>query len=161
MLAAALQRRLGPGTANIGQDHFRRVVLREHDVCGGDNIELIATTVTYCLGIGYHVILEGILGTEHYGVMLRRLVDDHSAPSHVFYLDVTLEETLRRHEERDLRATVRSETMRGWYVESDVLGIPGEVVIEGDLDLDETLDVVRDHIGPVAASIERDPSRFL
>ncbi|MGD7789618.1 zeta toxin family protein [Propionibacteriaceae bacterium Y1700] len=30
--ARSLQLALGRGTANIGQDHFRRVVLREHDV---------------------------------------------------------------------------------------------------------------------------------
>src|SRR6476620_4897495 len=35
-LAAALQRGLGPGTANIEQDHFRRVILREHDVPDGE-----------------------------------------------------------------------------------------------------------------------------
>lgn len=60
-LARELQMAMGRGTANIGQDHFRRVVLREHDVRGGDNIELIALATRHCLDIGYHVILEGLL----------------------------------------------------------------------------------------------------
>jgi uridine kinase len=57
-LARELQVAMGGGTANIGQDHFRRVVLREHDVPGGDNIELIALAARHCLQIGYHVICE-------------------------------------------------------------------------------------------------------
>ena len=60
-LALELQRALGPDTANIGQDHLRRVILREHSVADGDNIGFIAASVRYCLGIGYTMILEGIL----------------------------------------------------------------------------------------------------
>lgn len=60
-LARWLQLAMGRGTANIGQDHFRRVVLREHDLPDADNIGLIAQRARHCLAIGYHVILEGIL----------------------------------------------------------------------------------------------------
>lgn len=96
-LAAALQKALGPGTANVGQDHFRRVVLREHEVPDGDNIGLIAHTVRYCLDRGYHVILEGMLRASRYGNMIGGLVAEHPGPTHTIYLDVPLEETLRRH----------------------------------------------------------------
>lgn len=160
-LAHELQRALGAGTANIGQDHFRRVVLREHDVPGGDNIELIASTARHCLDIGYHVILEGILVSHHYGAMLRRLVDSHPGPSHVLYLDVPLEETLRRHEGRPLRATVAPDRLRDWFIPSDLLGIPGEAVIDGRSDVRETLRTVRARIGPVPSGREPDAARFL
>ena len=160
-LAQELQQVLGPGTANIGQDHFRRVVLREHDVPCGDNIELIATTARHCLRMGYHVILEGILISDHYGEMLRRLVDDHPGRSHVLYLDVPLDETLRRHAERPLRAAVPPDTLRDWYVPSDLLGFPGEVVIDGTADLEEALRLACAVIGPVPVRGDRDRSRFL
>ena len=160
-LAQELQRVLGRGTANIGQDHFRRVVLREPDVPGGDNIELIANAARHCLRIGYHVILEGILISDHYGSMLRQLVNSHPVRSHVFYLDVPLEETLRRHEERPLRAAVEPDKLRDWYVPSDLLGIPGEVVVDGTADLEETLRLVRARIGPVPLRDDQDRARFL
>ena len=96
-LAASVQRAWGPGTANIGQDHLRRTVLREHDVPHGDKIGLIDHTVRYCLGIGYNVILEGILVADHYAPMLRRLIADHDGLAFVVYLDVPLDETLKRH----------------------------------------------------------------
>lgn len=51
-VATELQQHLGHGTAYVGQDHLRRVVLQERDLPDGDNIDLIASTVRYRLGIG-------------------------------------------------------------------------------------------------------------
>jgi hypothetical protein len=87
-VALALQQALGPRTANIGQDHFRRVVLRQHEVPGGDNIGLIAHTVHYCASIDDHVIVEGIFRASRYGDMLTQDLAEHPGPTHVFYLDL-------------------------------------------------------------------------
>jgi len=159
-LALELQRALGPGTANVGQDHLRRVILREHDVPAGDNIDLIAETVRYCAGIGYNVILEGILYSPHYGTMLRRLVGEHPGPSHVFYLDVPLEETLRRHERGAM--AVPSDKLREWYHRLDLLDVPGEVTVDGCAGTEQTLAFVLDRIGPVTpVRRDLDAARFL
>jgi predicted kinase len=147
-LAAELQHALGRGTANVGQDHLRRVILREHDVRDGDNIAFIGETVRYCLGIGYHVILEGILYEPHYGKMLRRLIEEHPGPTHLFYLDVPLEETLRRHKGRAM-VTVGADKLREWYKSLDLLGVPGEITVDGRVGLEETKALVLDRIGPV------------
>lgn len=160
-LAAALQRVLGPRTANIGQDHFRRVVLREHDVPDADNIGLIEHNVRYCAALGHHVILEGILFAKHYRPMLSRVIAGHHGPSHVFYVDVPLEETLRRHATRPLAADVPADKMRDWYVPGDTLGLPGETVLDGTADLDAMLDAIRARIGPVATAVTTGGDRFL
>lgn len=160
-LAQKLQLAMGRGTANIGQDHFRRVVLREHDVRDGDSIAFIANSVRYCLAIGYHVICEGILIADHYGQMLRDLVAGHPGFCHVFYLDVPLEETLRRHEGRPMRKDVEPDKLRQWYVPHDVLDVDGEIVIDGGRDIEATLADVLAAIGPVPARPELDGARFL
>jgi predicted kinase len=160
-LAGELQAAMGRGTANVGQDHLRRVVLREHDLPGGDNIELIAQTARHCLAIGYHVIVEGILYSGHYRPMLRDLLDGHAGPSHVFYLDISLEETLRRHAGRPLAAEVSPEQLRQWYRPRDVLGVPGEVVLDATQTPQETLAVLRRHIGPVTPRPDVPDGRFL
>jgi hypothetical protein len=154
---------LGPGVANIGQDHLRRVVLREHDVPGGDNVGLIAHTVEYCLAVGCDVLLEGILLEAHYGQMLRELLGSHAGPSHVFYLDVPLDETLRRHEGRPLRSEVPAEKLREWFVPDDLLGWPGEVVLDATAGLATVLAGVLAHLGPVSQRPPRarDAVRFL
>jgi predicted kinase len=160
-VARELQLALGRGTANIGQDHFRRVVLREHDVPDGDNIGLIAGTARHCLAIGYHVIVEGILFSGHYGAMLRALVAEHHGPAHVFYLDVTLQESLQRHSGRPLALDVPASTLRDWYVPTDTLGIDGEVVVDASTSIDAVLRVLHDHIGVVPPRHVPDPARFL
>lgn len=129
-LARDLQLAMGPGTANIGQDHLRRVVLREHDLPDADNIGLIAQTTRHCLAIGYHVIVEGILYSDHYRTMLYELLDGHAGPTHVFYLDISLDETLQRHAGRPLAAEIAPEQLQQWYRPRDVLDIPGEVVLD-------------------------------
>lgn len=160
-IAAALQRQFGRGTANVGQDHFRRVVLREHDVPRGDNIDFIAHTVRYCTSIGYNVIVEGIFLAEHYRDMLREVIAEHPGPTHVFYLDVSLEETLRRHRTRPLAAELPSGVVRSWYVPSDTLGVPGEIVLDGSADLETTVEEIRSRIGPVPAKARAANGRFL
>lgn len=161
-LARKLQLAMGRGTANIGQDHFRRVVLREHDVPGADNIELIAATARHCLAAGYHVILEGIFFSEHYGAMLRRLLNAHRGSTRVFYLDVPLEETLRRHRARPLAAEVSDEQLSEWYLASDLLGVTEEIVLADSKRTEaQTLETLLDIIGPITAQTRRTGARYL
>lgn len=160
-LARDLQLAMGRGTANIGQDHLRRVVLREQDRPNGDNIGLIAHTARYCLNVGYHVIVEGILHSDHYGSMLCDLISRHAGPAHVFYLDTSLEETLRRHPGRPLASEVGPERLREWYRERDLLAIRGEIVVDGTLAPQETLAVLRQHIGSVTPRPEAPDGLFL
>ncbi|MGC3992699.1 MAG: AAA family ATPase [Propionicimonas sp.] len=160
-LAHDLQLAMGRGTANIGQDHLRRVVLREQDRPNGDNIGLIAHTARYCLDSGYHVIVEGILHSGHYRSMLCDLIGQHDGPAHVFYLYTSLEETLRRHAGRPMAAEVGPDRLREWYRERDLLGMPGEIAVDGNLSPQETLRVLRRHIGPVTARPEVPDGLFL
>lgn len=160
-LARELQLAMGRGTANIGQDHFRRVVLRERDVPNGDNIELIAATAQHCLAAGYHVILEGIFFSEHYGTMLRSLLEAHQGTTHVIYLDVPLEETLRRPRARPLAAEVSTDKLSQWYVASDLLGVPEEIVLAASTTEAQTLEMLLDVIGPVTARPELTDARHL
>ena len=158
--AAHLQRALGPGTANIAQDHLRRVILREHDVANGDNVGLIAHTIRYCTGLGYHVILEGILVAKHYRDMLCDVLAEHRGPTHVFYLEVPVDVALRRHQERPLGLEVLPEQFQSWYVPSDLLGLPDEVVIDATAEVDVIVGAIVAALGNAQRTRE-DPDRFL
>src|ERR671919_85356 len=98
--ARRLRDHLGRSVALIEQDYFRRVVLKERDVPGGANIELISTAARFALDRGWNVIIEGIMHAEHYANMLDELRHDHLGTSVFYYFDVSWEETLRRHETR-------------------------------------------------------------
>jgi len=95
-IAAGIRAKCGPGVAIVGQDHLRRVVLKEKDKPGA-NIGMIDLVTLYALDHGYTTVLEGILYAAHYGEMLTGLRDDHLGQSLFYYMDVPFEETLRRH----------------------------------------------------------------
>ena len=91
-IAAEIRARFGAGIAIVGQDHLRRVVLKEKDKPGAANIGLIDLVTRYALDHGYITVLEGILYAAHYGEMLTRLRDDHLGRSLFCYIDVPFEE---------------------------------------------------------------------
>lgn len=136
--ARQLRAHLGRSVALIEQDYFRRVVLKERDVPGGANIELISTAARFALDRGWNVIIEGIMHAERYADMLHELRDDHLGTSVFYYFDVAWEETLRRHETRPQSAEFGVGEMRKWYRAGDQLGFGNdERIIPQTSTLDE------------------------
>jgi chloramphenicol 3-O-phosphotransferase len=144
-VAAEIRARHGRGIALVGQDYLRRIVLRERDLPGGANIGLIDTVVRYTLDHGFHVIIDGILDSRRYAVMLDALHRDHRGISCWYYLDAPFEETMRRHATRPQAAEFGRAEMQSWYRELDLL--PGDIeqVIPASNSLDDTVrQVMRD-----------------
>jgi predicted kinase len=143
--AREVRRKYGQrGCALIEQDHARRVILREHGGGGDDRVApgFITAMVRAALDGGYHVVLEGILPTGQYGARLRTLLAEHSGPTASYYLDVTFDETVRRHLRREEPIPVDPETMRGWYTAQDLLGVPGEVVIPENMGFEDVVTTI-------------------
>ncbi|MEU4038006.1 AAA family ATPase [Streptomyces collinus] len=139
-VAAGLRERFGRGLALVGQDNLRREVLRERDRPGAANIGLIDLTARYALDAGYHVVVEGILYADRYGVMLARLRADHRGPTHCYYLDVPFEETVARHATKPIADDVDETLLRDWYRPRDLLPGGLETVIGTDSTLHESVD---------------------
>ena len=142
--AREVRRRYGRGCALREQDYFRRVVLREHGGLGGEAVApgFINVAVRHLLGAGYHVVVEGILHSGSYGLALRQLIAEHQGPSHVFYLDVSFDETVCRHHGRAEPVPVIAREMQGWYTERDLLGVDGEHVIPEASTLEQTVTTI-------------------
>lgn len=139
-IARELRLKMGYATALIEQDYIRRTLLREKDRPNQPNIKLIDLTVRFALDQGYHVILEGILPKKHYGDMLLKLLADHMSEAHLYYLDVSLEETLRRHKTKPNAHEFGEAEMRQWYLPSDTLGYEEERIISEVSSFEQTLD---------------------
>ncbi len=138
--AQEVRRRVGRGVAWVEQDYLRRTLLREHDRPGLPNIGLIDQTVRYALDHGYHVVLDGILYSPTYGAMVRQLIADHVGQTGVYYFQIPFDETVRRHESKPLRTVVTAEQLRQWYQPCDLLGVPGEQIIDHTSTLDDSAD---------------------
>lgn len=98
----------------VAQDRVRREMLREREVAGGLNVELIEAIATWGLDRGLIVVLEGILNTSRYQPMLERL-RSRSRTAHFFAWDLDFEETVSRHGQRPQRMDFSSEDMAQWY----------------------------------------------
>lgn len=138
-VALAVRSQLGRTCAVVAQDVIRRTILKERDVPGGANIGLISTVARYALDAGFHVIVEGILHAERYGDMLAALATDHRGRTGIYYLDVSFEESLRRHATRPQASEFGPEHMREWYRERDLLGLPGEQLVPHASSLQDTV----------------------
>jgi predicted kinase len=158
-IARAVRLQYGRGCALVEQDYLRRIILKERDEAGGLAPQFIGHTVRYLLGHGQHVVLEGILWSQRYGDMIKGLLRDHRGASSLFYLDVSLEETLRRHQMRPQASEFTADDMRGWFNPHDVLGVNDELVIPEDSSLDDSVTFITARSGLLAARVPANPAQ--
>jgi cytidylate kinase len=137
-VAKALRSAHGYGIAWVSQDLIRRTILKEKDQPGGVNIGLIDQVTRYSLDHDYHVVLDGILDSDRYEPMLAALRRDHAGRSFFYYLEVSLAETLRRHDMRREASEFTHADMRSWYRPMDLLTRIAERVISETSTLRQT-----------------------
>lgn len=142
--AIRLRRELGYGTMLIPQDMIRREIVRVKDEADNPSIQLMKDIALYGLKVGYDVVIEGILVQERYGEMLRELATVFEE-TYVYYFDIPLEETFRRHKTKPNAHEFGEELMQKLYIEGDLLGLPGESVFTEGQSQDEILErILRD-----------------
>lgn len=152
-IAAGIRAKGGPGIAIVGQDHLRRVVLKDKDKPGAVNIGLIDLVTRYALDHGYITVLEGILYAAHYGEMLTRLRDDHLGRSLFYYLDVPFEETMRRHATKPQASQYGRAEMSSWWRDRDYLPQVSERIIAADTTADVAVEQIMGDIGKPVADV--------
>jgi thymidylate kinase len=127
--------------ALVEQDYFRRTVLREKGSVVGVHAKFIKNSVKFLLSSGYDVILEGILAKKLYSEMLASLLK-FNKKSYLFYIDVSLEESLRRSEGKSNYHEFGPEKVKSWYLEKDLLSFKNEFIIKESFSVQETLDFI-------------------
>jgi predicted kinase len=142
--AIEVRRRYGRGCAYVSQDYLRRELLREHGSDGTPTVApaFITAVVRAALDGGYHVVVEGILHTGQYGQPLRELIAGHRGPVSAYWLDVSFDETVRRHRSRPEPIPVTAEQMREWYAPLDVLGLPCEQIIGESVGFEDSVEQI-------------------
>lgn len=133
----------GQKTAYVEQDHMRRVILKERDVVGGINIQLIKMTTLFLLKEGHNVILEGIFDKGRYEVMFEELIVAHTVQNFFFYFDISFAETLKRHDTKSSRNDYGEKEMRSWYKDKDLLSCVNENIVSEKNSIDDTIALIR------------------
>lgn len=135
-------------TALIAQDAYRFLFnVRDGEAYSKTVRQMLRDNVLTALGHGFDVILEGILGARGYRDVLDAIFRDHPRDNHVFYLDVSFDETVRRHAGRAKAPLFGEAEMRAWYRGRDVLGYEFERVLGEDSSADDTVRAIRATIG--------------
>lgn len=141
-VAKEVRARAQTKTALIEQDYLRRIVLKEKEVADGANIELIFTVAKLALEHGYNVILEGILSKKRYATMIEQLLKIHPKNNHIYYFDISFEETLKRHITKPNSHEFGEKEMRDWYTPKDLLGVRSEQIIPETFGLEQTIEKI-------------------
>ncbi|CAB3774883.1 hypothetical protein LMG29542_08265 [Paraburkholderia humisilvae] len=119
----------------VEQDYFRRSITGEKDRTDALHVRLMEQTVRLSIVSGFNVVLEGILNFERHGSMLTDLAKAYS--DHFFYyLDVSFDESWRRHCERSKRSAFGRDDMARWFVSRDFTGLAGETVLPEQSSID-------------------------
>lgn len=146
-VAWQIRERYGRGLAIVSQDVLRRDILRVKDEPRNPAIGLIDITARYALDHGYHVIVEGIMGSTSYGQMLASLVRDHAGRSACFYYDLAFDETVSRHAAKPQAEEYGADLMREWYRDRDLIPALHETIIGPEVSLDTAVSMMMDAVG--------------
>jgi predicted kinase len=138
-IAKELQQEMGYGTMLIPQDVVRREILRTRDNADNPSIQLIYDLAMYGNRIGYNVIIEGIFVNERYGEMLEALIRDFDGNSFVYYFDISIEESIQRHNTKPNAHEFGEKELRAWWAEKDYLRTPNEALITADMSQGEIM----------------------
>ena len=134
----------------IDQDHYR-VIFRPPGAGGMPNSHtisrMIISSVRIALKDGYDVILEGILGLRRYRTLLDELFAAHTEENYLFYFNVSLEESIRRHHTKANTHGFGEEDLTAWYPAAQKSDLPMENLIPESYSPSQTLAFVVETTG--------------
>ncbi len=135
-----LQRRTRP-TLLVSEDQVRKMFSDHHRTGHSEGEKLSVAAVLFGLQNGYDVIYEGILNIKTTGRSLPDLIRSHKK-SYLFYLDVSYEKTLRRHQTRPEKAEFKEEAIERWWEYASPTGHVSETVVPESSSLDDTIKTI-------------------
>lgn len=101
--------------------------------------EMIVANVLIGLRGGFDVILEGILNVNTDQPVFDKILKEHPEENYFFYLDVSYEETLRRHQTRPEKSEFGETEMKEWWSYASTTGKSSEIIIPEGYSMEETI----------------------
>lgn len=141
-VARELSKRCAQPPLLISEDQIRRMFVN-HTQTGHETAKRLATkAVLFGLDNGYDVIYEGILNVKTSGDNLHEFFDAHKEENYLFYLDVSFDETIRRHKARDKNTEFKAESMKKWWDFASPTGHISETIISESSSLENTIKII-------------------
>lgn len=138
-VAKAIRDYYGYPMAYIEKDYLRRIILKEKDIDGGLHIEFIKRTILFILENNRDVIVEGIFSAKRYENIFKEILAIHPENNYFFYFDVSLEETIKRHQTKPNKDEFGEKELREWYKIKDYLVLINEDIISEESALEDSV----------------------
>jgi len=139
-IAHELARRSSRPTLVISQDTFRKMCTDHELKPLALHRRLAMQAIALGLEDGYDVIFHGILNAKKYDDQFEAFKRRYE--TYFFYLEVSFEESVRRHQMRPKRDLFTSEKMREWWAASWPTGYTEEVIIPEESSIEESVKLI-------------------
>lgn len=104
--------------------------------------QLATAMILSGLNSDYDVIYEGISNIKTYDQYFQEIFTAHKADNYFFYLDVSFEETLKRHETRPEKSEFGIKEMKEWLDYASPTGYAFETIVPESSSLEETVETI-------------------
>lgn len=138
-IAKQIQAKSNRNMIIIEQDYFRNELLKEKGEMRKASAEMIEQTVLIALKYGYDVILEGILNIKHYKNLFDNVFKEHPTNNYMYFLDVDIEETIKRHKAREKSEEFDETELRSWARSASPTGFNFEVIHNNMVSIDSAV----------------------
>jgi thymidylate kinase len=146
-VAKALKEQAKRPTLLVSEDKIRQMFNDHHLPKRLASKELTTRGVLLGLEYSYDVILEGILNIKTNKERIARFFTVHPEENYFFYLDVSYEETLLRHQTRPEKDEFGEEAMKEWWDYASPVNHFSETIIPETSSLEATVKLIQKTTG--------------
>lgn len=133
--------------ALIDFDTFRNDILGLQGDYYQPAVEMYTHSALTALAYGYDVIMDGIYRPEGHDNPLEKLFEGHDGENYIFYFDVSLDETIKRHAGREKSKLFGEKELTEWYSKPTAMGYDFEYAIPEDSTIEQTVKLIRSKTG--------------
>lgn len=123
--------------ATVELDLIRHNILHDQEDARDLSAEMCKDLILKALDAGYDVITDGIANMIHYRQMFDEIIQLHPSDNYMYYFDISLEETLKRHQTRPKKGDYNEDDLRGWYKSASPSGYGFEQRINETMSLEQ------------------------
>ncbi len=118
-------------TALLPLDAFKVDIAKEQEGAQQIIADIIEHASKRFLVAGYTVVLEGIFNIErgYYKNLLKELFDYNQGTNNLYFLEISLEESIKRNQARPKSRIIDEDAMRQWYSKAQKTGYSEEKTI--------------------------------
>ena len=106
-------------------------------------IEMYTNSALTALANGYDVIMDGIYRPEGHDNPLEKLFAGHDGENYIFWFDISLDETTKRHAGREKSKLFGEKELAEWYSKPTAMGYDFEYAISEDSSIEQAVELIR------------------